>query len=236
MKQTRIIVLAIAMLIATGSLSAQAQTIKTRTDSISYAIGVNWGQMLLRDSLMLNLDALRSGINDALYQGGTKQMNLQQIQGVMASLTAELQERQQKTAMEAANKAKAEGEEFLAKNMKNKNVKTTQSGLQYEVIQAGSGPRPTENDTVEVHYKGTLISGKVFDSSIERGETVKFPLKNVIKGWTEGLQLMQKGAKYKFYIPSELAYGERGVGEDIGPNQTLIFEVELINIFPAAQK
>ncbi|MBQ5458529.1 MAG: FKBP-type peptidyl-prolyl cis-trans isomerase, partial [Bacteroidales bacterium] len=129
------------------------------------------------------------------------------------------------------NKEKIEeGEKFLAKNAKRKEVKTTASGLQYEVITEGTGDKPAATNTVKVHYKGTTIAGKVFDSSYDRGTPAEFPLNRVIAGWTEGLQLMSVGSKYKFYIPYNLAYGERGAGQDIKPFETLIFEVELLEI------
>jgi FKBP-type peptidyl-prolyl cis-trans isomerase len=128
------------------------------------------------------------------------------------------------------DKALKEGDEFLAKNKTKSGVITTASGLQYEIIKAGTGPKPKADDEVKCHYKGTLIDGKVFDSSIDRGEPVVFPVSRVIPGWTEALQLMPVGSKWKLYIPSSLAYGESGAGQDIKPNSTLIFEVELIEI------
>ena len=122
------------------------------------------------------------------------------------------------------------GREFLAENAKNDSVKVTESGLQYMVLKEGNGAKPGPTDLVTVHYTGTLIDGKVFDSSVERGEPATFPLNKVIPGWTEGLQLMSEGSKYRLFIPSELAYGEKGAGEDILPNSTLIFDVELIKV------
>ena len=124
----------------------------------------------------------------------------------------------------------SEGEAFLAENGKRPEVTTTASGLQYEVIEMGDGAKPTASSTVKVHYRGTLLDGTVFDSSYDRGEPISFPLNGVIRGWTEGLQLMPVGSKFKFYIPYDLAYGERGAGQVIGPYETLIFEVELLNI------
>jgi FKBP-type peptidyl-prolyl cis-trans isomerase len=125
---------------------------------------------------------------------------------------------------------KVKGEKFLAENKNAKGVTTTASGLQYSVIKEGTGPKPTASSTVKVHYTGKLLDGTTFDSSVDRGEPVEFPLNGVIPGWTEGLQLMNKGAKYKLYIPANLAYGDRGAGNAIGPNETLIFEVELLEI------
>lgn len=133
-----------------------------------------------------------------------------------------------------ADEALKAGETFLADNAKREGIKVTDSGLQYEVLTEGTGDKPSAADRVTVHYTGTLINGEVFDSSVERGQPVTFPLGNVIPGWTEGVQLMSPGAKYKFYIPAKLGYGERGAGGKIGPNQTLIFEVELISIEKSA--
>jgi FKBP-type peptidyl-prolyl cis-trans isomerase FkpA len=127
--------------------------------------------------------------------------------------------------------ALAKGEKFLAENAKKEGVTTTASGLQYKVITPGTGKSPKATDTVLVHYRGTLISGMEFDSSYARREPIEFPLNGVIRGWTEGVQLMQEGAKYEFYIPSKLAYGSRGAGRDIGPNEALIFEVELLKVY-----
>jgi FKBP-type peptidyl-prolyl cis-trans isomerase len=126
--------------------------------------------------------------------------------------------------------ALAKGEKFLQDNSKKEGVVTTASGLQYKVITEGTGRSPSAADTVEVHYEGTLIDGRVFDSSYKRGESIEFPLNRVIAGWTEGVQLMKEGAKYRFYIPSKLAYGSRGAGRDIGPNEALIFDVELLKV------
>jgi FKBP-type peptidyl-prolyl cis-trans isomerase FklB len=136
---------------------------------------------------------------------------------------------QQKAAMRG-QEAKSTGDKFLAENGKKKGVTTTASGLQYEVLKAGDGPKPAATDKVNVHYHGTLINGKVFDSSVERGQPITFGVQEVIKGWTEALQLMPVGSKWKIFIPSQLAYGEQGAGGDIGPNEALVFEVELLGI------
>ncbi len=129
-----------------------------------------------------------------------------------------------------AQSAKEKGEQYLAENAKKETVKTTASGLQYEVLTEGTGKSPSATDTVKVHYRGTLIDGTEFDSSYSRGEPAEFPLNRVIPGWTEGVQLMKEGAKYRFVIPSQLAYGSRGAGPVIGPDETLIFEVELLEV------
>jgi FKBP-type peptidyl-prolyl cis-trans isomerase FklB len=137
---------------------------------------------------------------------------------------------EQKEMAAAAGKYKEEGKKYLAENGKRKGVATTASGLQYEVLKEGTGPKPAVTDSVNVHYHGTLIDGKVFDSSVERGEPTSFPLQGVIRGWTEGLQLMPVGSKWRFHIPSDLAYGDQAQGDDIPPGSTLIFDVELLGI------
>ncbi len=136
----------------------------------------------------------------------------------------------QKEEMSVEEQNLNEGKAFLAENKKKAGVTTTSSGLQYEVLTQGNGPKPTASDSVKVHYEGTLINGTVFDSSYKRGQSISFPLNGVIRGWTEGVQLMNVGSKFRFYIPSDLAYGVRGAGRDIGPNSTLIFDVELLGI------
>ncbi|MGQ0696927.1 MAG: FKBP-type peptidyl-prolyl cis-trans isomerase [Panacagrimonas sp.] len=151
-------------------------------------------------------------------------------EAVKTTVSQKMQEEQTKQREEASTKATAEGEKFLAENGTKEGVKTTASGLQYKVLTEGAGTPPKSSDEVTVHYKGTLIGGEEFDSSIARGQPATFPLDRVIPGWTEGLQLMKPGAKYMFFIPAALGYGPQGAGAKIGPNQTLIFEVELISI------
>jgi FKBP-type peptidyl-prolyl cis-trans isomerase FklB len=151
----------------------------------------------------------------------------------MTTFSQELRTKQQAAMQEATQKNAAVGQKFLAENKTKPGVKTTASGLQYKVLKEGSGPSPKETDTVVTNYRGTLINGTEFDSSYKRNEPVTFPVSGVIKGWTEALQLMKKGAKYQLFVPADLAYGARGAGQDIGPNETLIFEVELLDIKPA---
>lgn len=203
---------------------------KSFQDSIAYAIGINIGANLLKDDLFLNLDMIKAGLNDALYTK-TPVLTTEQVEAVFQTFSAQMQEKQMKK-QEAEGAVNIEkGKKFLEENKKKPNIKVTASGLQYEVISEGTGAKPTATDKVKVHYIGTLIDGTKFDSSVDRGEPVSFPLGNVIKGWTEGLQLMTVGSKYKFYIPAELAYGERGAPQGkIGPNEALIFVVELIEI------
>lgn len=179
----------------------------------------------------LNPDAIVAGIRDGLT-GAKPQLTDAEIQQVMAQFSKDMNEKKSATDKAAGDKNKAEGAKFLADNKSKPDVKTTSSGLQYKVLKEGSGPSPKATDTVVVNYRGTLLDGTEFDSSYRRGQPASFPLNQVIKGWTEGVQLMKKGAKYQFFVPSELAYGERSAGE-IGPNSTLIFEVELLDVQPA---
>jgi len=166
----------------------------------------------------------------AKYTGGETQIDEDQMRKVLTAFRTELRDKQQEVAQMKSESNKQAGEEFLAKNRSNDGVVETESGLQYKVIQSADGPSPTINDKVKVHYTGKLLDGTVFDSSVERGQPASFRLNGVIKGWTEALQLMRVGEKWELYIPGELAYGERGSGGKIGPNELLIFEVELLGI------
>ena len=168
-------------------------------------------------------------MNDVSFQLGIQVAGVMQQYGI-AQLDYDAFRRGVEQALNAAKNAKAEGEKFLAENAKREGVKVTASGLQYEVLEPSLGQKPKATDTVRVHYEGTLIDGTVFDSSYRRGESITFPLNGVIKGWTEGLQLMPVGSKYKLYIPYQLGYGERGAGQQIPPYATLIFTVELLEI------
>ena len=210
--------------------------LKTEKDKISYAIGVDIGKNITNRQVEINPDALAAGLK-SVVTGGKPLLTDEQLKEAMTSLQttmqAKMQDRmkvQQAEQQQAGDKNKKEGEAFLAENKKKEGVKTTASGLQYKVMNPGSGPKPTSNDTVTVHYRGTLLDGKEFDSSYKRGEPMEFPVTGVIKGWTEALLMMPVGAKWQLYIPSELAYGERGAGRDIGPNSVLQFDVELVGI------
>ena len=196
--------------------------IKTMLDSVSYGLGVSIGSNLKQNALdTVNIDMLAKGMKD--FFANKNAMTAEQAD---ASIRTYLQSKE-KTKGEANQKA---GEAFLAENKKKPGVQTTASGLQYQVIKEGTGPKPTLNDMVTTHYHGTLIDGTVFDSSVERGQPASFPVSGVIPGWTEALQMMNVGSKWKLWIPGNLAYGERGAGGKIGPNTTLIFEVELLSI------
>lgn len=200
-----------------------AVAIKNGLDSASYAFGTSMAANLKNNGLdHLNYDLFVKGLKDAF---GDKALLLpkEKSQAAINNLFVEASKKKFAPAI-------AEGKAFLENNKKVAGIKTTSSGLQYQVLQAGSGAKPLATDTVLVHYKGTLLNGKQFDSSYDRKEPISFPLNRVIPGWTEGVQLMEQGSKYKFFIPYNLAYGERGAGQDIPPYSTLIFEVELLKI------
>ena len=192
-------------------------------DKISYAIGLSMGQNLMGSGVTsLEYADLAAGIKDVLEKN-QPQISYQEAQQVLGKFFSELEQK-------IAGEAKAAGEAFLAENAKREGVKVTESGLQYEVLEATIGQKPKATDKVRVHYEGTLIDGTVFDSSYKRGESITFGLNQVIKGLTEGLQLMSIGSKYKLYLPYHLAYGERGAGANIPPYAALIFTVELLGI------
>lgn len=191
-------------------------------DKVSYALGMSIGRQLQQmNAAEVNVDDFAQAIKDVFASKAT--LTEAEAQAAVESFF-------QKKAEEQAGAAKKEGEAFLAENAKKDGVVSLPSGLQYQVLREGNGSKPSATDQVECHYEGTLINGQVFDSSYRRGETATFGLNQVIKGWTEGLQLMQEGAKYRFFIPYHLAYGERGAGQSIPPYATLIFDVELVKV------
>lgn len=207
---------------SSGSLDSEAA-------KFSYAIGLDVGKSLARIDEKMDMGAFNRGVNDSM-KGATPALSDKEIAEVKQSVF----KRQQQEMVEKRNKLalenKSAGGKFLQSNAVNDGVKTTKSGLEYKVLTEGKGPKPTLNDVVKVNYEGKLIDGTVFDSSYKRGQPVTFPLNSVIKGWQEGLQLMPVGSKYRLFIPSDLAYGERGAGNVIGPNAVLIFDVELLGI------
>ena len=194
----------------------------------SYSVGYQFGQNLKKLETDLDAEVLSAAIRDAL-SGKESRLSDEEMRAAVASLQERTVAVMQASIKEKAQKNLAEGEKFLAENKTKEGVKTTDSGLQYKVLEDGEGPSPKAGDTVTVHYRGTLVDGTEFDSSYQRGEPATFPLTGVIPGWTEALQLMKKGSKWVLFIPSELAYGERGAGNRIPPNSTLIFEVEMIS-------
>ena len=199
-----------------------------------YALGSDVGRNLKKQNFDFDLNAFLAGFKTA-FTGADSKMTDEEIGIALQEFQTEMITKMMEERTKKATANKEAGEKFLTENKTKEGVKTTESGLQYIVEKEGEGESPAAEDTVEVHYRGTLLDGTEFDSSYKRNEPAKFPLNRVIKGWTEGVQLMKKGAKYKFFIPSELAYGENGAGETIGPNATLIFEVELLS-FEKAQK
>jgi len=201
--------------------------LKDQKDKISYSIGLQIGFNLSRQKVDVSPDMLAAGIKDAI--AGKPQLTPDQIKEVMTAFEKDMEQKQK----EIGEKNKAEGTKFLDENKKKDGVKTTASGLQYKVVKDGNGAQPKKTDTVTVNYRGTLINGTEFDSSYKRGQPATFPVNGVIPGWTEALQLMKVGSKYQLFIPSNLAYGERSIGPDIGANSTLIFEVELMDAKPA---
>ena len=199
------------------------EDLKTELDTVSYSLGVNIGSNIKQQGVKnLNLNALMKGMEQALA-GDSTWLNDQEAMSAIQGYFTKISE------AKGAESKKA-GEAFLAENGKKKGITTTASGLQYEVIKMGDGDKPLATDEVTVHYHGTTTDGQVFDSSKDRGEPATFPLNGVIAGWTEALQLMPKGSIFKLYLPSNLAYGERGAGEKIPPHAVLIFEVELLDI------
>lgn len=214
--------------------SASSKKPETELEKQSYSFGVSLGQYLKRaldenDKVAINLnrEIVLSGVIDAVFE--KEKLTPEDIKLIMKELDKSTREQQRLAAKREKEENIKVGKDFLERNAENADVTVTASGLQYSIISSGDGHRPGADDTVKVHYKGTLIDGTEFDSSYARNEPAVFPLKNVIKGWTEGLQLMPVGSKFKFYIPSELAYGERATGK-ITPNSALIFEVELLEI------
>lgn len=200
-------------------------------DKLSYSLGLNIGQQLKQMGLKDKLVAadFAASVNDIL-QGNALQVSPAQAQQILNDFFSDLEKKQQAEAAQAGKAAREEGEKFLKENAKKPGVTVTASGLQYTVLKEGTGKQPKASDTVRCHYEGTLINGKVFDSSYRRGEPADFGLRQVISGWTEGVQLMKEGAKFRFFIPYNLAYGERGAGSDIPPYAALIFDVELIKV------
>ena len=213
------IVVALGVLFLMSQVSAQENLVlKNQKDKVSYIIGLNIGKDLKRQSIDISPKILAEGVQQALA-GSKPLLTEQEIQETMTAFQKEMMAKQ-----------KERGEAFLAENKKKEGVKTLPSGLHYKVIKAGTGKKPKLNDTVTTHYRGTLIDGTEFDNSYKRGQPASFPVSGVLPGWTEALQLMEEGAKWQLFIPPNLAYGERGAGGIIGPNATLIFEIELISI------
>jgi FKBP-type peptidyl-prolyl cis-trans isomerase len=218
---SRVIVVLCLALAVSPALAAEKLELKTQKDKLSYSLGMEIGNNLKKSDIEIDQAIYQQGMKDAL--AGSKTLLTEQEASEIISAM------QKEWAVKFAEKKKAEGEAFLAKNKKQEGVKTRESGLQYKVITEGKGKAPKETDTVTVHYRGTLVDGTEFDSSYKRGQPASFPVNGVIKGWTEALQLMKEGAKWQVFIPANLAYGESG-RPGIPPNSVLIFDVELISV------
>lgn len=216
-----------------GGSSAQSQTLPAPTtmiDRASYAIGFNLGRTLRTDQIAASIEQLAQGLRDGFADAEPK-CTEDEMSAALQELQQQAETARQERQLEAGAKNRADGEAFLATNGSRPGVTTLPSGLQYEVITTGSGPKPAATDVVRVHYHGTTIDGQVFDSSVERGQPAVFPLNRVIAGWTEGLQLMSVGSKWKLFVPSALGYGSSAPpGAKFGPDSVLVFEVELLGI------
>jgi FKBP-type peptidyl-prolyl cis-trans isomerase FklB len=220
------IVVVSSILFLVSLVNAQEnRVLKNQKEKMSYIIGMDIGTNLKKQSIDIEPNIVARGIKDAIA-GGKPLLSEQEVQETMAIFQKDMMAKQQ----EVAKKNKKEGEVFLDENKKKEGVKTLASGLQYKVLKEGTGKKPKLNDAVTVNYRGTLIDGTEFDSSYRRGQPASFPVSGVIPGWTEALPLMGEGAKWQLFVPSNLAYGERGAGAMIGPNATLIFEIELISV------
>ncbi len=227
-KRVALVVLAISVL-SCGFVFAADEELKTDSDKLSYMLGMDIGAFLKEIPREVDFDIFISGIKDT-FKGEKTLLTQEEAVQIKQEFVKEMQMEAIKKMNEISEKNKKDGEAFLAENKKKKGIITTASGLQYEVLKKGTGATPKIDDKVTVHYSGTLIDGTEFDSSYKRGEPVTFPLNGVITGWGEGLQLMKVGGKSRLFIPSELAYGEQGAGQQIPPNSVLIFDVELLGI------
>jgi FKBP-type peptidyl-prolyl cis-trans isomerase FklB len=213
------------------SVNVSAETVKVLENDqqkVSYSFGLVLGKRMQNDLPDLNVDLFMQGVKDAM-ENKAGLLTDDQVADVLAKFQRDMQQEQMEKVQKIADENSKVGSDFLAKNKQKEGVVTLESGLQYKILKEGKGPQPGADDVVKVHYTGSLINGEVFDSSVERGEPVTFPLNGVIAGWTEALQLMPTGSKWQLYIPSNLAYGANG-NRSIGPNETLLFDVELLGI------
>jgi FKBP-type peptidyl-prolyl cis-trans isomerase FklB len=221
--------------LAASAFAGEESQLKSLKEKISYCIGLNIGKGMKQEQVDIDLDTLLRGLKDGL-SGARASMAEEEIKDTLMTFQKDMEAKQEARLKADADKAQKEGEAFLAENKKKEGVKTLASGLQYKVIKAGTGKvSPKAADTVVTHYRGTLVDGTEFDSSIQRGKPAEFEVNKVIPAWTEALQLMKVGDKWQLVVPSALAYGERGAGRAIPPNATLIFEVELLEIKDATE-
>lgn len=233
MKKTLLSASLAGLLLAAGTVSpvvAEEASLDSEEEKVSYSMGLIFGQRMLNDVEAIETDTFINGIRDGL-EGNDPQLSQEEIRTVLQNFQQKQQEQQMQEMRETADRNLESANQFLAENAEREGVETTDSGLQYEMIEEGSGESPEEGDQVKVHYTGTLSDGTVFDSSRERGEPVTFGLGDVIPGWTEGLQLMKEGGRMKLYLPPDLAYGPGG-NRSIGPNEALVFDIELLEVNP----
>jgi FKBP-type peptidyl-prolyl cis-trans isomerase len=223
----------LGMVLLTAQCAQEPTELKTEKDKVNYGIGVSIGKSLKQQGMEVEVDLMVKGLKDELA-GKKLLVSDDELRKTMTAYQQELRQKQMQARQKTAMENKKAGEDFLAENKTKEGVVTLPSGLQYQILKAGEGPKPTTADTVEVRYRGTLITGKEFDSS--GSETRTFKLAGIIPGWREALQLMPQGSKWRIVVPAELAYGERGMGQAIMPNSTLIFEVELVTIKPGEAK
>ncbi len=215
--------------LASQSLAAENTQLKSQKDKVSYSIGINIGKNMKQLPTEIDPDIFNKGFKDGV-SGAKPMLSEEEMRTVLTALQQEINAKQAEKMKSMGEKNKKEGEAFLAENKKKAGVKTLPSGLQYKILKEGTGKIPKATDKVSTHYQGTLIDGTEFDSSYKRGEPATFPVNGVIPGWTEALQLMKVGSKWQLFVPSKLAYNERGAGPKIGPNAVLIFTIELLAI------
>lgn len=225
------VVLAVVLVLMAAGCGAGEKKIELNDQKakVSYGIGMSLGTDFKAQGIEIDPDVMAQAIKD-VTTGGKTLMTEEEVRKVITDFQKEVVAKQEAKAKEGGNKNLKDGETFLAENSKKEGIVTLPSGLQYKVEKKGAGKKPGPSDSVTVHYKGTLIDGTEFDSSYKRGEPVSFPVGGVIPGWTEALQLMEEGSKWQLFIPAKLAYGERGAGAQIGPNSTLVFDVELLKV------
>ena len=229
------VVTAVLVLLLAGIVYAESQGFKSEKEKLSYSMGVATGTQVKRQEIDVDTEMFAKGMKDVI-SGTPLMLSEQEVQETLMKFQKDLAAKQAEKAKVTGEKNKKEGDAFLAENKKKEGIKTLPSGLQYRVIKEGTGKTPKDTDTVVTNYRGRLLDGTEFDSSYKRGQPATFPVKGVIKGWTEALQLMKEGSTWELFVPSDLAYGERGAGSVIGPNATLIFEVELLSIKDSADK
>jgi len=226
----KLIAIALVLSLFGGTAMTQKKLVpKSQKEKVSYSIGMNLGKNMKIQGIEVNEALLIQGLKDALA-GSKGLMTEAEMEATMSTFQQEMMNKMQAKQKVDGEKNKKEGEAFLAANKKKEGVVTLPSGLQYKILKAGNGTRPTASQTVQVHYRGSFIDGTEFESSYKQGQPAEFPVGQVIKGWVEGIQLMSVGAKWQLFIPSDLAYGANGAGQKIGPNTTLIFEIELLAI------